>query len=254
MKKNIIIAVLLIALLGSVGYTVYDEVLKEENTTEKENQQEENVVEVKEEYLETTDQLVLDAMDKINSALGYHCGTEKEYMKNTKVTVQNITNELAYATVMTKLITDTNTPISKAQVDKTIAETFGKNYQFEHKTYRSCPTYTYDATTGYYNFAGAECGGTCGPSTEKKIVKARKKDKTLEIYERIIFANTDMTEKDKIAYCKDVDLQQVVGYLSSSDIQYNQEEVQRIVSKGSLYKITFNLEDGTYVFASSELQ
>lgn len=37
MKKNIIIAVLLIALLGSVGYTVYDEVLKEENTTEKEN-------------------------------------------------------------------------------------------------------------------------------------------------------------------------------------------------------------------------
>lgn len=251
MKKNVVIIILLIMLLGLGGYTAYDEFLREKPIKQK-NSEKVNVSE--EEYLETTDPLVLDAMNKINSALGYYCGTEKEYMKNTKVTVQNITNELAYATVMAKLTSDTNTSIPATQVDKAIAETFGKNYQFEHKTYNSCPAYTYDATTGYYNFAGAECGGTCGPSTEQKIVKARKKDKTLEIYERIIFANIDMTEGDKVAYCKDVDLQQIVGYLSSSDIQYNQEEVQRIVSKGSLYKITFNLEDGTYVFVSSELQ
>lgn len=253
MKKNIIIVILIIALLGSVGYTVYDKVLKEGSAAEKEPSQEETTKET-EEYLETTDQLVLDTMDKIDSALDYYCGTEKEYMKTEKVTVQDITNEFAYATVMTKLMTDTNSPVPASQLDKAIDETFGKDYQFEHKTYRSCPGYTYDAESGYYNFAGAECGGTCGPSNEKEIVKVRKTDKTLEIYERIVFANTDMSEGDKVAYCKDVNLEQVVGYLSSSDIQYNKEEVQKIVSKGSLYKFTFNLEDGTYVFVSSELQ
>lgn len=35
MKKNIIIVILIIALLGSVGYTVYDKVLKEDSTAEK---------------------------------------------------------------------------------------------------------------------------------------------------------------------------------------------------------------------------
>lgn len=253
MKKNVIIAILLIALLGSVGYTIYDKVLKKENTPEKELQQEKTTKET-EEYLEITDQLVLDTIDKIDSALGYYCGTEKEYMKNEKVTAKDITNELAYATVMTRLMTDTNSPIPASQLDKAIDETFGKDYQFEHKTYMTCPAYAYDAASGYYNFAEAECGGTCGPSNQKEIVKVRKTDKTLEIYERIVFANIEMSEGDKVAYCKDVNLQQVVGYLSSTDIQYNKEEVQKVISKGSLYKLTFNLEDGNYVFASSELQ
>ena len=165
MKKNIIIVILIIALLGSVGYTVYDKVLKEDTTAEKEPSQEETTKET-EEYLETTDQLVLDTMDKLDSALDYYCGTEKEYMNTEKVTVQDITNEFAYATVMTKLITDTNSPVPASQLYKAIDETFGKDYQFEQKTYSSCPGYTYDAESGYYNFAGDECEGTGGSSNE----------------------------------------------------------------------------------------
>ena len=52
MKKNIIIVILIIALLGSVGYTVYDKVLKEDSTAEKEPQQEETTKET-EEYLDS---------------------------------------------------------------------------------------------------------------------------------------------------------------------------------------------------------
>lgn len=45
MKKNIIIVILIIALLGSVGYTVYDKVLKEDSAAEKEPSQEETTKE-----------------------------------------------------------------------------------------------------------------------------------------------------------------------------------------------------------------
>lgn len=254
MKKNIVIAILIIALVGAVGYIGYDKVWSEKNPKQTNEKQKEIETEPKEEVLETTDQVVLNAMNKINSAWGYYCGTDSVYMTTKKVTAADISNDFAYVTVMNKLATDTNSPVPASRLDQAIDETFGKDYQFEHKNYSSCPMYSYDAATGNYNFVGSACGGTCGPTNIKEIVKAIKKDQTLEIYIRVIFSNPEIAEGERYSYCKDSNLEQIVGYLSYEDRIYNEEQVTDLVSKGSLYKFTFKLEDGNYVFYSSELQ
>lgn len=254
MKKNIVIAILIIALVGVVGYIGYDKFFLSKKSVKIDEKQEEQIEEQKEEVLETTDETVLTAIDKIDSAWGYYCGTDSVYMTTKKVTAADISNDFAYVTVMNKLATDTNSPVQASILDQAIDETFGKNYQFQHQTYRSCPMYSYDEASGYYNFTGAECGGTCGPTNIKRIVKAIKKEQILEIYIRIIFSNPEIAEGDRYSYCKDSNLEQIVGYLSYEDRIYNEDQVTDLVSKGSLYKFTFKLEDGNYVFASSELQ
>lgn len=254
MKKNIVIAILIIALVGVVGYIGYDKFYLVEKSVKTDEKQEEQTEDSKEEVLETTDKTVLTAINKIDSAWGYYCGTDSVYMTTKKVTTADISNDFAYVTVMNKLATDTNSPVPASRLDKAIDETFGKDYQFKHQTYRSCPLYSYDETTGYYNFTGSECGGTCGPTNIKRIVKAIKKDQTLEIYIRVIFSNPEIAEGDRYSYCKDSNLEQIVGYLSYEDRIYNEEQVTDLVSKGSLYKFTFKLENGNYVFYSSELQ
>ena len=94
MKKNIVIAILIIALVGAVGYIGYDKVWSEKNPKQT-----------------NEDQVVLNAMNKINLAWGYYCGTDSVYMTTKKVTAADISNDFAYVTVMNKLATDTNSPV-----------------------------------------------------------------------------------------------------------------------------------------------
>lgn len=248
MKKNIVIVILLIALIGMGGYIYYNKFFINEKQPVIKNNEEKP----KQEVLEVTDPLVVGAIDKIDDSLNYQCGTESIYMTDKKVTIKDINNELAYATVMMKLAFNDLASISATQLDQAIAETFGKDYVFEHKTYGGCPLYEYDAASGNYNLSQKICGSTCGPTNETKIVKAIKSTDTLEIYERIIYVDTGAAQGDALAYCKDATRQQIVGYLTSNDRMYNNKKKEELIAKGSLYKLTFKLEDNNYIFVSSE--
>ena len=147
MKKNIVIFLLFVAVFALAGYIAYDNGLldsfiKKEETVKKEekNKKEKETITNSGELLEITDERVLDAVDKIDSAINNYCGTYQTYLTDSKTTTKDINNQFAYETVMTKLIKTNNATISKEEMDKQIDITFVKDYKFEHKTYESCPS------------------------------------------------------------------------------------------------------------------
>lgn len=260
MKKNIVIFLLFVAVFALAGYIAYDNGLfdsfiKKEETVKKEEKdnKEKETITNSGELLEITDERVLDAVDKIDSAINNYCGTYQTYLTDSKTTTKDINNQFAYETVMTKLIKTNNAPISKEEMDKQIDITFGKDYKFEHKTYESCPSYTYNEQTGVYTYVGANCGGTCGPNKLSKVVKALLNENKLEVYVRIVYSNPSLTVNGRIAFCKNSDLTDIVGYIMEDNLT-DTAQTDRLISKGSLYKITFTNEDDNYVFTSSELQ
>ena len=83
----------------------------------------------------------------------------------------------------------------------------------------------------------------------KKVVRALKNDQTIELYVRVLFAGgVDTTD-----YYKDYNKTQKVEGLEMDSNNLFPIESDNNVAKGSLYKLTFENEDGNYVFVSSEL-
>lgn len=251
MKKNIIIAMLFIIIIGLGGYLVYDKVIKKDT---KSNQSTTQYITEEKTYLDTIDQRVVEMMAKIENALDYQCGTDSVYLTQKKVKVENLSNEFVYKTAMETLTQENKNTISAEKLEQAIKNTFGKNYKFEHKTYNSCPSYTYDSVNKIYQLAQEGCGGTCGPNNIKEITKVIKTKKTIEVYEKVIFTNAQTIEGNQVPYYKENNLKELLGYLTTDDIGYNEENEKKLLAQGSLYKFTFKLEDGNYVFLSSELQ
>lgn len=268
-KKNtgttFLIVLLVLALIGTSGYIVYDKFIakeeKQESQVTKKDDEDEDKDKSEIKVLEVTDSEVQDVFKKISNGLSTYCGVD-DYYKNVKVTSNDITNDLAFNIAVLQIYNDKvaqgiKNPFSAVgdaftatEVETKIASTFGKDYKFTHKTYELCPTFSYDvANNKYVILAMPGCGGTCGPSNLKRVVKAIKSDKTMELYVKVLFFG-GVSEVD---YYKDFNKTQKVGGL---EIDWNTKlptNSDANIAKGSLYKLVFEKEDNAYVFASSEL-
>lgn len=266
-KKNaghtFLIVLLVLALIGTSGYIVYDKFIvkesKQESQVVKKDDEDEEKTDIM--VLEVTDSEVRDVFKKISTGLTAYCGVN-DYYKNVKVTSNDISNDLAFNIAVLQIYNDKvaqgiQSPFSAVgdaftatEVETKIASTFGKDYKFTHKTFELCPTFSYDATNNKYVIPAAPgCGGTCGPSNLKKIVKAIKNDKIMELYVRVLFAG-GASETD---YYKDFNKTQKVGGLETNWNTGFATDSDANVAKGSLYKMIFEKEDNAYVFVSSEL-
>ena len=256
--KNVFIAILLFLVIGLGGYLVYDKVLSNEtdkNATNQNKKEENKQGEKKEEEvlitLDVSDPKVVELYQTLKTGLGQFCGIWN-YFTKTKVESSNISNKLAASIAMSQfykkgIIRSNNSggnQFTANQMDAEIDRIFGKSYPYQHQSILS---YEYDSNTGIYQEKQTGLGGTCGVSNLDKIVKAEKQGDTLMIYTRVLFhiEGTDATN-----FYKDYDKTQAVtldrdenGYVVNSDSNY---------AKGSLYKINFALEDGNYIFVSSE--
>lgn len=266
-KKNtgvtFLIVLLVLALIGTSGYICYDKFIarksNQENQTAKEEIEDEDKSGIT--VLEVTNSEVLDVFKKISHGLSIYCGVN-DYYKNVRVTSSDITNDLAFNIAVLQIYNDKlaqgiERPFSTVgdaftaqEVETKIAHTFGKNYKFTHKTFELCPTFTYDAANNKYVIPTMPgCGGICGPTDLKKVVKAIKSDHTMELYVRVLFAG-GASETD---YYKDFNKTQKVGGLETNWSTQFPTDSDANVAKGSLYKLIFEKEDSSYVFVSSEL-
>ena len=137
-----------------------------------------------------------------------------------------------------------------SELETKIRNTFGKNYSFTHRTINSCPIFEYDSANQKYVInTPPACGGTCGPTNLKKVVRALKNNQSIELYVRVLFAGGASATD----YYKDYNKTQKVEGLELDSNTTFPIESDNNVAKGSLYKLTFSNEDGSYVFVSSEL-
>ena len=140
-----------------------------------------------------------------------NCRKLDDFVSTSKITTNDISNDLAYLLVERNLYSSSPASISLSDFSIGVAKFLGKNYSFNpnNVNYKSsrCPQYYYDSTTQIFNKQQTACGGTCS---------------SLDNYS-------------------------ILNYSTTTDNVLVNVKVNEIN-----YLFTFTLEDGNYVFTSSE--
>ena len=268
-KKNkgliMLVVILVLALIMTTGYIVYDKFIAGGEVEEKNDDNKVNTIkeDISEQLVDVdvNSTEIQDLFSNISHGLNSYCGINY-YYQDKKIFAGDLSNDLVFDIVLSQLYNDRKAqgelyPFSQMgdgftvnELDEKITSTFGKNYSFTHRTINSCPVFEYDSVNQKYVINSSPgCGGTCGAMNLKKVVRALKNDQTIELYVRVLFAGgVDTTD-----YYKDYNKTQKVEGLEMDSNNFFPIESDNNVAKGSLYKLTFENEDGNYVFVSSEL-
>ena len=210
-----------------------------------------------------TDEKVSNLIDNIVSRGSSYgsCKAFEFYVTDKKVVVNDIPNSMAYFIAERSLLGGNYQNVSGGYyqneknsftLDELTAEIkkyLGKNYKFDPKSVNykdaNCSQYNYDDNSKIYNKQETACGWTCGPSTDYKMVKAVDTDGVLKIDVKVIFYSYEKND----SYYSDYAKTNVIGTQLQN---YNNSSYDTLFDKGSDYQFTFKLEDGNYVFVSSE--
>ena len=268
-KKNkgliMLVVILVLALIMTTGYIVYDKFIAGGEVEEKNDDNKVNTIkeDISEQLVDVdvNSTEIQDLFSNISHGLNSYCGINY-YYQDKKIFAGDLSNDLVFDIILSQLYNDRKAqgelyPFSQIgdgftvnELDEKITSTFGKNYSFTHRTINSCPVFEYDSVNQKYVInSSLGCGGTCGAMNLKKVVRALKNDQTIELYVRVLFAGgVDTTD-----YYKDYNKTQKVEGLEMDSNNFFPIESDNNVAKGSLYKLTFENEDGNYVFVFSEL-
>ena len=246
----VIIGILFIVIVGLVGFITYKQFSKEKNSAAIDNS----------EQKEINDSIaILDDkdVDKLISSLfypvtySYDCNALELYANNKRVVANDISNQIAYELAKSTFIDSDGKyreSISLTEMKAAVAKILGEDYKFDpasvnYNNSDSCLSlYVYDTASQTYrinNQSQDGCGGTCGYSTSYKLVENKVKDNILTVRVKVIFADLDTS-----SYYSDYQKTNKIGDYSSYDSTY--------VEKGTDYIFTFKLEEGNYVYTSSE--
>ena len=265
-KKNKLVGpfiIVLLLLLGAIGFILYDKGIilkpKEEPKTEKKEVKKEKKEESKE-VLDVTDNIIQDLDKKYQTARGcfshtsIYAGEKKDVNDSftNKEAFNLVTNYMAESEKYKADIINKDS-ISGDKIKEVIKELFGSNYKYEHASDLSdCGGLEYDKATDTYKSSGAGgCGGTCVYSTYFKVVKAFKTDNKLEVYKRVLFFNSEK-DNHEADYYSDYKFTNKVITVNLDKNPNFENELEGVLSKGSLYKTVYKLEDGNYIYDYTE--
>ncbi len=241
-----IIILMIILMIGCLvgGYFLNESGVfsKDKKTTEEKNKKEKE--EEKEPVVtnyDVTDSKVANLI--LDLLRGYDCNAIDEFVKDKKVESSDISNKRAFNIAEWKFVEEKTETITLDEFTNKVKIFLGKDYNFDPSAINyqgsSCPNYNYDSNTKVFTKQETACGGTCGPMTVYNVVKAVDTDGILKLDVKIVFASSETA-----LYYSD--------YARTNKIGEFGEDVKQLYSKGSDYKFTFKLEDGNYVFVSSE--
>ena len=257
-KKNSVLSIILVIILMAaclvVGYFINDAGIFNFSEEKEVKQEEKEKKEEKKEPVVTnyavTDEKVANLIRNIH-AIGSgvnNCDITEFYTNDKKVVASDVPNLMAYH------IAEKNEFLEKSSftlddMNKAIKKYLGKDYQFDPTKidYKgvTCPQFNYDSNNKVFNKQETACGWTCGPHADYKIVKAVDTDGLLKIDVKVIFYSYEKND----SYYSDYAKTKVIG---SQMQNYNNASYDGLFDKGSDYQFTFKLEDGNYVFVSSE--
>lgn len=279
MKENrqnkgmiITIVILVLALLGTTGYIVYDKFLKEEVDVSKEdknNNQYENIEK------EITDSLLKEGLAKKITMLEKISNMETEkyrdgYIYKKDISNSEINSEVKLYNVLQNLYNEneglipvtTNydfkelepyksfaTQIDVSLVTERYYDLYGEKI-ISHQNLNGCPTFIYDATNSKY-YGMAECGGTSPTYLKSYNNKYTQLKDNFYVYVSLASITNNEQEDNSTVYTdyemqnkyKDVTIQEVENNLINSSNYKDFSE----------YKYTFiKNENGNYIFSAIE--
>ena len=217
------------------------------NAENEKNKEEEKEVE-KEEELDVKSEHVTKLFENITNANRHYCGYYGLFT-NKKMTANDISVYERFSILIRLIYKDygdtEGKTYTKAEVEKVYRQIFGKDVPIEYdaaNSVKSCPSFSYDSTKEIYTVGGHACGGACGPNSNRsQVVKASKKGDTIILDVKVLFA-------DENGHYSDYDKTNKIDITDYSD----EAASKVIIEKGTLYKVVFKLEDGSYVFVSTE--
>ena len=250
-KGHLLLVICLIALMvlcGGLGYflgtsdliTFKHESLEQGTSVVSDDKETDNLKDVE------VDEFMGVLLDKITTADVCSLSKYNTFYKKEKVT----TNDLSKGVVQLIMIHnlrkkgftfDEHSIFTSDDVQGVIKNVFGKNYNYVDESIDGyCPTITYNSQNKQYVVGIHACGGSCGPHTVDKILSAKRNSNTVELTVGVIFGPRDGDTK----MYSDYDRTNVIvedGNISDADYK-----------KGAKYKVIFKIEDGNYIFVSSE--
>lgn len=243
-KKKSSIGVIILVIILMIGCLVGGYFLNEsgilsgKKDTTKEDKKEPVVT-----NYEVTDSKVAKLIDNLTSG-GFDCQVLKTYVNDHKVTVDDISSDRAFRIAEKEIFNSLEESYTLDEISNIVKKYLGKDYKFNPKDNMGkgeCYSYYYDSTNKEFKKQETACGGTCGPMTSYKLVKAVDTDGELVLNAKVIFVTYD-SEND--GYYSDYNMTNRIGSY--------EDDLDSLFTKGSDYKFTFKLEDGNYVFVSSE--
>ena len=190
------------------------------------------------------DEIAIGNVDKIIKNIMMKCDNEEFFFNDKKVTVDDIDNIRAYATVM-KNYTNKKEDIPADQIKDDVKKYFGKDYDFKPSAEvcnKLCSNYYYDSSSDTFKYREPACGGACGPDgADYAVSKAVLDGDVLTIDLKVVFIES--SEQYTAIYYSDF------GHTKRIENAYEQLDV---IKSGSNYRFTLKNEDGNYVFVSSE--
>ena len=259
-KKNmgliVFLVLLILIILGLVGYILIDkDIIKLKNNEKSEVVEKVDNKKDDTKYIETTDKKVVSILDTIMNGLSHYSGIY-DYFTDKKVTVDSLDEEIIQSVAL-KVITDEfyknneHTSIQgysfSANKYESIIKSIFDISKVENKSIKNCPNFDYNADTKTYTAGEPACGGTSGPwGSVEKITKVTQKGNNLEMYVRVLFYDSASS-----SYYYDYNHTKKVSEIVLDD-NTTLANIESFISSGSLYKLTFKVKDDNYLFVSSE--
>lgn len=220
------------------GFRVSKSIIKNEsNTTEGKAERNNTNITV----YETTDEKITNVLKVLFSYPD--CNVVDMYANDKIVEAKDITALQAYRMVESKYFDKDSMTLDEFQ--NAVHTILGKDYNIDPTSLdystSNCMRFVYDTNAKTFNKQETACGWTCGPvSTRYLVTRAVEDDGEFTITMRVAFGDGESTfYKDSLHQNK------LATYNEGYDvIPFEQADA---------YKFTFRLEDGNYVFVSSEL-
>ena len=247
-----IIILMIILMIGCLvgGYFLNESGLfsKDKKTTEEKNKKEKDKDPVITNY-DVTDEKVASLLPNIlKGSYGFGgCYALETFANDRRVDVDDLSSLVIYHVVEKNEFYQKKDSFTLDEFNAAIKKYFADGYIFDANSidYKgsTCPQFNYDSSTKTFTKQETACGGTCGPVTSYKLIKAVDTDGTLVLTTKVIFAADYVNPSDYDYYS---------NYQKTNGIGKLEDDINTLYDKGTDYKFTFKLVDGYYAFVSSE--
>lgn len=254
---HIAVIIFIVVLLMTGGYFLYtkvitpkiDEINKEKEVERREISEDDDFSRVV--SLDVDSDIIVKLMKYV----------DRNFLNEDKLKVSDISSQVVFVKSIPLVIEKYGeTSVTGKEFNDVVSSMYGFSYPFKNESYTSelCVEYQYDEENDKYQYVGnSYCDNTSlvpGGEDLIKAVKAERNSDVITITARVLFFKAMETDDGyRAKYYSNYAMTQEVSDLSVSGEYDLASNTTDNLSKGALYKLTYQMDQGNYVFVSSEV-